>query len=100
MKSFFVKFAGHLIGAALIVGGWWITMLNISIDRYGGSDYTNFWTLSGLAMIFVGAYIPTWIAWWRDRTVSKEKKAKAEAEALVAQQAEAGTTPPAPAPEK
>lgn len=90
MKSFFVKFAGHLIGAALMVTGWWVSMLNMSIDRFSGTDYTNFWTLFGLALIFIGAYIPTWIAWWRDRSVEKEKKTKAEAEALAAQQQASG----------
>lgn len=91
MKSFFIKFAGHLIGAGLIVGGWWISMLNMSIDRFSGTDYWNFWTVLGLVMIFIGAYIPTWIAKYRDRKVEKEKKTKAEAEALVEQQKAAGT---------
>ena len=100
MKSFFVKFAGHLIGAALMVTGWWVSMLNMSIDRFSGTDYTNFWTLFGLALIFIGAYIPTWIAWWRDRSVEKEKEAKAKAEAIAAEQgANVPTGGPAPAPE-
>ena len=84
MKTFFVKFSGHLIGAGLIVAGWWISMLNMSIDRFSGTDYWNFWTVLGLVMIFIGAYIPSWIATLRDRKVKKEKELKAEADALAA----------------
>jgi type VI protein secretion system component VasK len=100
MKSFFVKFAGHLVGAGLIVAGWWISMLNMSIDRFSGTDYWNFWTVLGLVMIFIGAYIPSWIAWWRDRSVEKEKKTKADAEALAAKQQAEGASADAAAPAK
>lgn len=103
MKTFLVKFAGHLVGAALMVTGWWVSMLNMSIDRFSGTDYTNFWTLFGLALIFIGAYLPTWVAKWRDRKVKKDSEHKAKAEAIAAEQSAnkpKGEAVPAPEGEK
>lgn len=102
LKTGLMKIGGHLLGAGLIVAGWWISMLNMSIDRFSGVDYVNFWTVTGLVLIFIGAYIPAVISKWVDRKRRKEKEAKAKLEvraAEVAQEqaaAQAGVSPPEP----
>lgn len=58
-------------GAILIVAGWWISMLNISIDRYSAHDFTNFWTLLGLVFIFLGAYLPVMLIKWHERKLRR-----------------------------
>lgn len=70
-RTAMIHAAGYLAGAVLLVAGWWISMLNISIDRFQGTDFTNFWTLLGLVLIFIGAYLPIVIAKWRSRTVRR-----------------------------
>ncbi len=41
--SFLYGAGGFLAGAVLIIGGWWLSMLNVAIDRYEpGTDFTNF----------------------------------------------------------
>jgi len=100
IKSFLVKFGGHLLGAGLIVGGWWISMLNMAIDRFSTNDYWNFWTVTGLIMIFIGAYIPTWVAKLhthkrKKRDELRAKEAEAAAQAATEQSAaQAGAVPP------
>lgn len=72
--SFLYGAGGFIAGALLMVGGWWLSMLNISIDRYSGTDFTNFWTILGLVMIFVGAYLPFMIVGLRARFVRKRRE--------------------------
>jgi hypothetical protein len=79
LGTFLYGAAGYLIGAALMVGGWWLSMLNISIDRYSGTDFTNFWTLLGLGLIFVGAYLPFIVIRIRSRRVSRRQIDRAAA---------------------
>ncbi len=74
LGSFLYGAGGFIAGALLIVGGWWLSMLNISIDRYSGTDFTNFWTILGLIMIFVGAYLPFMIVGLRARFVNKRRE--------------------------
>lgn len=62
-------------GAILIVAGWWISMLNISIDRYSGQDFTNFWTILGLVLIFGGAYLPLVLIKLREVRQSQQRSA-------------------------
>lgn len=63
-------------------------MLNMSIDRFSGVDYVNFWTVTGLVLIFIGAYIPTVLSKWIDHKRRKEKEAKAKLEVRAAEVAQ------------
>ncbi|MEI2716920.1 MAG: hypothetical protein V9E98_07970 [Candidatus Nanopelagicales bacterium] len=73
--SFLYGAGGFLAGAVLIIGGWWLSMLNVAIDRYEpGTDFTNFWTIFGLVMIFIGAYLPFMVVGLRSRFVHKRKE--------------------------
>ena len=87
--TFMYGAVGYIVGAALLVGGWWLSMLNISIDRYQGSDFTNFWTLLGLALIFLGAYMPPIVVKLRSRKVARRHTAHEAGEV-------AGSAPAAP----
>ncbi|MCB1199517.1 MAG: hypothetical protein KDK41_02640 [Leptospiraceae bacterium] len=52
----------HLIGMALLGGGWFLTVLSVGIDRFTPKLFTT-GTIVGLAMILLGAYLPeTWAA--------------------------------------
>jgi hypothetical protein len=53
----------HLFGFCLMVFGWWISILNVGLDKFSSQGLLfNFWTLLGLALIIIGAYLPeTWI---------------------------------------
>ncbi|MFN8126461.1 MAG: hypothetical protein U0R64_08155 [Candidatus Nanopelagicales bacterium] len=74
LGSFLYGAGGFIAGALLMVGGWWLSMLNISIDRYSGTDFTNLWTIFGLIMIFIGAYLPFMIVGLRARFVRKRRE--------------------------
>lgn len=73
--SFFYGLGGFIAGGLLMVAGWWISMLNIRVDNFQDPDFTSFWTLFGLAIIFVGAYLPFMIVSLRRRFVRKRKEA-------------------------
>jgi hypothetical protein len=85
--TFLFGAVGYVVGALFMVGGWWLSMLNISIDRYSGTDFVNTWTILGLILIFIGAYIPVGILKYRGHTVRKRQKlrdAATDAQAQVA----------------
>lgn len=97
LGTFLFGAIGYLVGALLMVGGWWLSMLNISIDRYSGTDFINTWTVLGLILIFIGAYIPVAILKYRGHTVRKRQKLRDAATDAQAQVAALAQTPqPAP----
>ncbi len=56
---------GHVIvangiGFILLVLGWYISILNISLTRLQSSVLFTKWALLGLGLILVGAYLPRW----------------------------------------
>jgi hypothetical protein len=55
----------NLIGLVLIVIGWYISILNVGLTRFQADVLFTKWTLLGLFMIVVGAYLPR--AWNRLR---------------------------------
>lgn len=53
----------HLLGLALLLGGWYLSIMNTSADRWQSVKYLSGANLVGLIMIIVGAYLPEiWIA--------------------------------------
>lgn len=48
----------HLIGLVLMLSGWYISILNVGLDKFSPNALISKWTLTGLAMILLGAYIP------------------------------------------
>ncbi|EMJ95717.1 MULTISPECIES: hypothetical protein [Leptospira] len=53
----------HTFGLILITIGWYISILNVGLTRFTENVLITKWTLSGLAMIVVGAYLPEiWIS--------------------------------------
>jgi|JI10StandDraft_1071094.scaffolds.fasta_scaffold1238532_2 hypothetical protein len=74
LGSFFYGLGGFIAGGLLMVAGWWISMLNIRVDNFQDPNFTSFWTLFGLVMIFIGAYLPFMIVGLRGRFVRKRKE--------------------------
>ncbi len=48
----------HLIGTGLIVIGWYISILNVGLTRFQTNILFTKWTVMGLALILIGAYLP------------------------------------------
>ncbi len=48
----------HLIGLCLIVLGWYISILNVGLSRFQENVLFTKWTLIGLGLILLGAYMP------------------------------------------
>ncbi len=48
----------NFIGICLIFGGWFISILNVGLARFEPNVLFTKWTLSGLIMIMIGAYLP------------------------------------------
>lgn len=69
--SFLYGTGGFLAGALLMIGGWWISMLNVRLDNFQDPNFTSFWTIFGLVMIFIGAYLPFMVVGMRGRFVRK-----------------------------
>lgn len=87
--SFFYGLGAFIVGGVIMVAGWWISMLNVSLDKMAPSpNFTSGWTLFGLALIFVGAYLPFAIVGLRSRFVHKRQELK-DLNKQVAQQAPA-----------
>ncbi len=53
----------HLLGLALVVGGWYLSIMNTSADRWQSVKFLSGANLVGLIMIIIGAYLPEiWIS--------------------------------------
>lgn len=53
----------HLVGLALVVGGWYLSIMNTSADRWQTVKFMSGANLVGLIMIIIGAYLPEiWIS--------------------------------------
>ncbi|MBN1533868.1 MAG: hypothetical protein JXA20_14450 [Spirochaetes bacterium] len=61
MNSFTSVIIPHLIGLFFIVLGWYISILNVGLARFQTNVLFSRWTLIGLILIVLGAYIPN--AW-------------------------------------
>jgi len=58
MKGLKVLLKPHLLGLILMVAGWYISIVNVGLDRFTSTSLITNWTLLGLGMILLGAYIP------------------------------------------
>ena len=58
MKGLKVFLKPHLLGLILMVAGWYISIVNVGLDRFTSTSLITNWTLLGLGMILLGAYIP------------------------------------------
>jgi hypothetical protein len=60
IKTYFIA---HVIGLALLVGGWYLSIMNTSADRWQSVKFLSGANLIGIIMILIGAYFPEiWIA--------------------------------------
>ncbi len=60
IKTYFIA---HVVGLALVLGGWYLSILNTSADRWQAVKFLSGANLVGLIMILIGAYFPEiWIA--------------------------------------
>jgi hypothetical protein len=95
--SFFYGVGAFVIGGLIMVGGWWISMLNVSLDKMAPSpNFTSGWTLFGLAMIFIGAYLPFMIVGLRSRFVHKRRELNDLNRQVAADHAASSAPPAAP----
>jgi len=52
----------HFVGLCFIVAGWFISIVNIGLDRFTATSIFTQWTVGGLVTIIFGAYLPEiWI---------------------------------------
>ncbi|EQA61578.1 hypothetical protein [Leptospira alexanderi] len=61
----------HAVGLILIAIGWYISILNVGLTRFTENVLITKWTLSGLALIVIGAYLPE--IWISTRNLFKNK---------------------------
>lgn len=55
----------NLIGLCFMIGGWFISILNVGLTRFQPNVLFTKWTLFGLILILIGAYIP--VVWSKMR---------------------------------
>ena len=48
----------NLIGLGMILIGWYISILNVGLNRFQDDVLFTKWTLFGLILIILGAYTP------------------------------------------
>lgn len=48
----------NVIGIGLMVVGWYISILNVGLTRFQADVLFTKWTLLGLLLIVIGAYLP------------------------------------------
>ena len=58
LENFKHSIIPNFIGICLIFGGWFISILNVGLARFEPNILFTKWTLSGLIMILIGAYLP------------------------------------------
>ncbi len=46
------------IGIMLMVVGWYISIINVGLSRYTTNVLFTKWTMAGLILIILGAYLP------------------------------------------
>ncbi len=48
----------NLVGIGLMIVGWYLSILNVGLTRFQANVLFTKWTLLGLALIIIGAYVP------------------------------------------
>ncbi|HOK02176.1 MAG TPA: hypothetical protein PLD85_06770 [Spirochaetota bacterium] len=48
----------YFIGFCFMVAGWYISILNVGLARFQTDVLFTKWTMLGLAIILIGAYMP------------------------------------------
>lgn len=48
----------NLLGIVLILVGWYISILNVGLNRFQEDVLFTKWTIAGLIIIVIGAYFP------------------------------------------
>ncbi len=48
----------NLVGIGLMVFGWYLSILNVGLTRFQANVLFTKWTLLGLALRLIGAYVP------------------------------------------
>ncbi len=62
MEKFVRRLIPQAIGFFLMIVGWYVSIINVGLDKFMGATIITRWTISGLAMILLGAYLPQiWI---------------------------------------
>lgn len=62
MERFVRRLIPQAIGFFLMMVGWYVSIINVGLDKFMGATIITRWTISGLAMILLGAYLPQiWI---------------------------------------
>ncbi|RHX88155.1 MULTISPECIES: hypothetical protein [Leptospira] len=52
----------HTVGIILIAIGWYVSILNVGLTRFTENVLISKWTVGGLILILIGAYLPEiWI---------------------------------------
>lgn len=65
MEKLMTVIIPNLIGLCFMIGGWFISILNVGLTRFQPNVLFTKWTLFGLVLIIIGAYIP--VVWSKMR---------------------------------
>ena len=52
------NFLVNLLGLVLILAGWYISILNVGLNCLQDDKLFTKWTIVGLILIIIGAYLP------------------------------------------
>ncbi|MBM9579387.1 hypothetical protein JWG45_19785 [Leptospira sp. 201903070] len=62
MNTIFNYVIPHIVGLMLIAIGWYVSILNVGLTRFTENVLISKWTVGGLILILIGAYLPEiWI---------------------------------------
>lgn len=57
-KNFLASILPEWVGISCMIIGWYISILNVGLARFQKDILFTKWTLIGLALIIIGAYLP------------------------------------------
>lgn len=62
MERFVRRLIPQALGFFMMLVGWYVSIINVGLDKFMGATIVTKWTVGGLVLILIGAYLPQiWI---------------------------------------